>query len=147
MDDRHSGGRPDLPIAVAVTNAQTSTGRQRIDTLCEVCGADITSRLKGGVPEKRFCSMACWARAYRLTQGDHLRAQARARRATQRNRPAEQPCAHCGALFPTRGKQRYCKPACRQRAYVERDRPRVIALQRNAHRRKREERRREATSW
>ena len=116
--------------------------RKRIETVCEVCAESMTARLRGAVPERRFCSPACQRRAYRLAHGDRVRAQEQVRRATRGDRSAERRCAQCAASFPTSGRRLYCGRACGQRAYMERHGARALTLQREAHRRKREAHRR-----
>lgn len=85
-----------------LTRGARLAGRTRDDYLHR-CG--LCSRLFVGVLVRQWCSHEC---------GERARA---GRRDRTRDRHAR-PCDHCGDVFtPPRDDGRYCKPACRQKAY------------------------------
>ena len=82
---------------------------------CRGCERPFGLFRRGGVGWKRdgLC--------YRCAHEEDLKAARERRRAHRANRS----CPQCGAIFtPSRSDGRYCKPACRQRAYRERSRSR-----------------------
>jgi hypothetical protein len=111
--------------------------RERTIRICMLCGAPFETYAKGQVG--RFCSRAHHRRAYYLEHGERLRARERERKASQRRVLGEKPCGRCGnAFLPRNAQQKYCRPSCRQLAYVERNRPRVRALRRGYEERRRQ---------